>query len=689
MALERGTRLGPYEIIAQIGRGGMEGYRARDGRLDRDVAIKVLPEAVAVDPDRVRRFQQEARAVAALNHPNICQIHDVGSGYLVLEFVDGKSPHGPLPTDKTLKLALQIANALEAAHRCGILHRDLKPGNMLVTADGTIKLLDFGLARLIGLESGPSDVTRTMDGVVLGTAAYMSPEQVQGKPVDQRSDVFSFGAVLYEWLTGQRAFEGETAASVLGAILHGGPALLDASPLERIVRRCLEKEPSRRYQAMAEVRAALEDVSRGTPDDEPSIAVLPFANLSDDRDNEYFSDGLAEEIINLLVKIPGLKVTARTSAFAFRGRNADIRRIAETLGVVHILEGSVRKFADRIRVTAQLVKAEDGFHLWSERYDKTLRDVFAVQDEIAAAISTALQIKLSAQPALGPRYTPNLAAYEAYLKSRYHLWKYTPESVTLSREHCEHALALDPQFALPHIGLADRLLVLASGGHIRADEAMPENIWRALAVYSSLPEAHAMLGIVAVEFDRNWSAAERHFQMALAPRRAVSSTVRQRDCHFYLQPVGRAHEAVEQMRRVLEEDPLSAQAHWGMALYLLAAGEDAAASNKFHRFLELDNNFWPSLFGWGMLLALEGRLNDAVGLAERARALVPWLRINVGLLAGVLMRDGEDARANELLRELESSDSWVRPSSCAIGVPSCRRRRRARCRNVREVASAA
>jgi len=379
VSLATGTTLGPYVIDALLGAGGMgEVYRARDTRLGRDVAIKVLPQTFAVDPDRARRFDQEAKAVAALNHPNICQIYDVGrlgpettseSGvrYLVLEYVQGIPLRGPLGAEEALRLALQIASALEAAHRRGILHRDLKPANILVTGGSgalsdppTAKLLDFGLAKALLPEA---DVTATTEGTIAGTAAYMSPEQAQGKSIDARSDVFSFGAVLYEILSGRRAFVGDTSVEVLSAVLRDEPGPLGASPLASVVRRCLEKDLSRRYQTMAEVRAALEDVARGTRNREPSIAVLPFANLSADKENEYFSDGLAEEIINALTRIPGLKVTARTSAFAFRGKEQDIRKIAETLDVRTVLEGSVRRAGGRIRVSAQLINAADGFHL--------------------------------------------------------------------------------------------------------------------------------------------------------------------------------------------------------------------------------------------------------------------------------------------------------------------------------------
>ena len=278
MAIAVGSRIGPYEVVSLLGSGGMgDVYRARDTRLERDVAIKVLPEAVAANPDRRRRFEQEARAVAALNHPHICQIYDVGPTYLVLEYVDGAPVTGPMTADTAGRVALQIARALETAHARGMLHRDLKPGNILMTRAGDTKLLDFGLVKLLHASDAAEDVTRTLDGTIVGTAAYMSPEQAEGKSVDARSDVFSFGSVLYEMLSGTRAFGGETTAQVLSAVLRDTPRSLISSPLARIVTRCLEKDPTRRYQAMAEVRAALEDIVRGRPDRDASIAVLPFA----------------------------------------------------------------------------------------------------------------------------------------------------------------------------------------------------------------------------------------------------------------------------------------------------------------------------------------------------------------------------------------------------------------------------
>src|SRR5580658_6168110 len=402
MALTAGTRLGPYEILAPIGSGGMgEVYRARDPRLGREVAIKFLHAKYS------DRLESEARAIAALNHPHICAVYDVGPDYLVMEYIEGTPLKGPLAHTEAVRLGAQIAQALEAAHAKGITHRDLKPANILVTASG-VKLLDFGLAKLTVAED--FDATRTIAGTMSGTAGYMSPEQAQGQAADPRSDIFSFGVVLYEMLSGRRAFAGDTAIAIIAAIVRDEPRPIDAAPeLHAIVTRCLRKSPAERFQSAADLRIALESAAMAKPTEkQPSIAVLPFANMSRDVDDEYFSDGLAEEIINALTQISGLKVIARTSAFAFKGKNEDIRKIAETLGVSNVLEGSVRRAGNRLRVTAQLIHAADGTHLWSQRYDREMTDVFAVQDEIAAAITSALQLKLSP---VRERRMPSLPAW--------------------------------------------------------------------------------------------------------------------------------------------------------------------------------------------------------------------------------------------------------------------------------------
>jgi serine/threonine protein kinase len=286
------------------------------------------------------RFKQEARAIAALNHPHICQIYDIGPDYLVLEYIEGLPLKGPRAVEEAVRLAVQIAGALDAAHRKGVVHRDLKPANIMVTSEGSVKLIDLGLAKYVV----DSDATLTIEGKVMGTAAYMAPEQTEGKPLDARSDVFSFGTVLYELLSGRAAFRGENPVSSMAAILHKQPAPLHAPPaLEQIVNRCLAKQPAERFQTIAEVKMALEQISVKPVDQHPSVAVLPFVNMTADKENEYFSDGLAEEILNLLAKIPGLRVIARTSSFAFRGKEQDITKIAEALRVRTILAGSVRR----------------------------------------------------------------------------------------------------------------------------------------------------------------------------------------------------------------------------------------------------------------------------------------------------------------------------------------------------------
>ena len=677
MPLALGSQIGPYEIVSLIGTGGMgEVYRARDTRLGRDVAIKVLPEAFAADPDRVRRFELEARAIAALNHPHICQIHDVGPGYLVLEYVEGTPLYGPLGVEEVVRLAVQIATALETAHRHGILHRDLKPGNILVTRNQgasyppIAKLLDFGLAKSM---VSTADATLTVEGTVAGTAAYMSPEQTQGKSVDARSDVFSLGAVLYELISGQRAFRGDTSAEVMSAVLRDKPRSLDASQLARVVDRCLEKDASRRYQTMAEVRAALEDAARVGKDREPSIAVLPFANLSADKENEYFSDGLAEEIINALTHIPGLKVTARTSAFAFRGKEQDIRTIAEALDVRTVLEGSVRRAGTRIRVTAQLINAADGYHLWSERYDRELADVFAVQDEIASAIAKALQVKLAGESVGRRRYTPSLPCYEAYLRALHESQKLTPDAMARSKEWYERAIALDPGFALAHSMFGFHFAQLANYGLLPAHEAMPlvrSEARKALAIDPSLPEGHATLGLVAGLYDYDWQEAARRFELAMAGD-PVPSQVRRYYALYYLLPVGRAEEAVEECTRALQEDPLDLSGRLRLAQCLQAAGRLDEASSELRRVLELDENLWFTHFIWALQQLREGRLADAITHADTASTLAPWNPSAKGLLAAACRANGDIPRSEELLEKLRPGRAYGTPLALAMFHLAC------------------
>ena len=656
MKIGAGVKLGPYEILAPIGAGGMgEVYRAKDTRLGRTVAIKIL------NKEHMQRFEQEARAIAALNHPHICTLHDIGPDYLVMEYVDGATIKGPLPVEQVVRMAIQIAGALDEAHRNGILHRDLKPGNIMVTTNGATKLLDFGLAKLTaGVDS---ETASTIEGTVMGTPAYMSPEQAQGKPVDARSDIFSFGAVLYEIVSGNRPFEGTSTAQVLSAVLRDEPKPLQTSPqLERIVMRCLAKQPAQRFQTMTEVRAALEQVSVKPAEQQPSIAVLPFTDMSPGKDNEWFSDGLAEEIINALAHIPGLMVIARTSAFAFKGKNEDIRRIAETLGVANILEGSVRKAGNRIRVTAQLVTATNGSHLWSERYDRDLTDVFAMQDEIAVAIAGALQVKLSVEPAARRRHEPNPAAYEALLKARYHLERGRPESLARGKEYLEQAIALDPEFALAHCAYAAYFFGLAVSGFMPAHQATPlarEEARKALEIDPSLPEAHAMLGTVAGVYDYDWNEAERRFRLALAYD-PVPPIVRHWYGYFYLLPVGRTEESVAQQRQELKGDPLNVLARIGLNASLIGVGRLEEAQAEAHKILELAENQAIASYVLAVTYARQENWTEALYFAEKgATALRPP---TIGTLAGVLKRVGEVKRAEELVQKLMPGEAYGAPT---------------------------
>jgi eukaryotic-like serine/threonine-protein kinase len=656
MERKPGEKLGPYEMVSAIGKGGMgEVWKARDTRLHRDVAIKFCANQFS------DRFLREARAIAALNHPNICTLFDIGPDYLVMEYIDGAPPRGPLAPVEAVRLALGIAAALEAAHEKGITHRDLKPVNILVTRSGP-KLLDFGLALVddksgVGIADAPTALS--VAGAVMGTLAYMSPEQALGKPADARSDIFSFGLVLYEMLSGRQAFA--------GIIREEPPSLAAPSKLSEIVTRCLRKSPAARFQSMSEVRAALEQITLTSASTTPSIAVLPFADMSVGKDHEYFSDGLAEEIINALVKIPGLKVIARTSAFAFKGQNTDIRKIAETLGVANVLEGSVRRSGNRIRVTAQLITAADGSHLWSERYDRELAEVFAVQDEISAAIAGALHARLSPQPAAKPHYTPKLPAYEALLKARYYHWKVTPQAMEQAKALFEEAIALDPQYALALAAYADHFVGRAASVMMPAHEAMPvarAMAQKALELDPSLPEAHAILGMVAAVYNYNWKEAERRCMLATAGD-AVGPWIR---VHYgvVLLASGRRQEVVEQIERAVQGDPLQPAMRTFLATCLGAVGRYAEAETHLRQAMDLDPNFALTYLYLAALYAARRAFAEALLLAEKAYSLAHSFPQVTGAYAGLLIRTGEQDRGKELAQKLGSGEAYGAPIGLAL-----------------------
>jgi serine/threonine protein kinase/tetratricopeptide (TPR) repeat protein len=565
MALATHTRLGPYEILAKLGSGGMgEVYRARDTRLERDVAIKVLPESCAGDPQALNRFQREARSVAALSHPNILVLHDIGTEhgttYAVMELLEGQTLGSRLRQvelhwREALSIATAIADGLAAAHQRGIIHRDIKPENIFLTTDGGLKILDFGLARLEAKPTAPEPAAaptlawETQPGVIMGTVTYMAPEQVRGQPADMRSDVFAFGCVLYELLTGRAPFDRATNADTMVAILHDPPPPL-AGPrgdrpveLDRLVLRCLEKNPIQRFPSAREVSQELKRISREAPAGDggeqttadtavgsntsgqrkphsapASVAVLPFVNMSSDPENQFFSDGLAEELITALSRIEGLHVASRTSAFAFKGKSEDVRKIGEQLNVRTVLEGSVRKSGQRLRISAQLVNVADGYHLWSETYNRQLADVFDIQDEIAQNITKALRVILTEKEKKAIEQLPaaDVQAYEFYLRGRQFFHQFRRHAFEFARQMFTRAIEIDPTYARPHAGIADCHSLLYMywdpdpGNLQRAAEASS----RALELGPNLAEAHVARGL-AVALKKHYDEARQEFETAI------------------------------------------------------------------------------------------------------------------------------------------------------------------------------
>jgi TolB-like protein len=677
MSLSPGTRLGPYEIVCLLGTGGMgEVYRARDPRLARDVAVKVLPESMAGDPSRLRRFEQEARAVAALSHPNIVAIFDVGTGtqpYLVTELLDGETlrsvlARGPLALPRASEIALQLVAGLAAAHDRGVVHRDLKPENLIITRDRVVKILDFGLAKASSDPHPDVDATRpsgTIAGMVMGTAGYMSPEQVRGHAADPRSDIFAVGAIVYEMVSGQRAFQGASPADTMSAVLRETPmdlVLRTGTPpsLARLVRRCLEKDPADRFQSARDLRFAIETVSDAHPaaapqtkDDGRAIAVLPFANMSADAENQFFSDGLAEELINALTRLPGLQVASRTSAFRFRGADLDIREIGRQLRVAAVLEGSVRRAGSRLRVTAQLINVADGYHLWSERYDREMADVFAIQDEIVESIVKAIAPALAgdAKKAIR-RPTDNLEAYELYLKGRHSWHLRTPASMQAALRCFERVIELDPDYALAHAGISDCATLNRGYGVLQFDEAIGRAgpaIARAMALDSTLAQVNFSQAVYLIIGHGRWSDARPFLERALA----IDS--RMVDAVGYLGMVSACEERMDEAQawcdRVREIDPTSGFAYFLAASTLNIAGRFGAAEESSRRLLELQPDSLAGLWTRGIALSSLGRHDEAVATCERAVVLSQW-PFYVGLLGMAYGRAGRTADAHRVLGEL-------------------------------------
>jgi serine/threonine protein kinase/tetratricopeptide (TPR) repeat protein len=675
VSLQRGERLGPYEIESPLGAGGMgEVYRARDHRLGRSVAVKVLPQELAGDADRLARFEREARATAALNHPNLVVIHDIGASaerpYLVLELLDGETlrerleADGRLPAAKALDLARQLVAGLAAAHEMGVVHRDLKPENLFVTRDGRLKILDFGLAAgAANLPPGEGPTLGSTEaGLVLGTPGYLAPEQARGQEADARADLFASGAILYEMLSGEKAFGGETVADRLTATLATDPLERVPelpAPLARLLRRCLEKRPAERFQSARDLGFALEAIGTiasgsdaGTGEPRPaevpavvaSVGVLPFSDLSPARDQGYFCDGIAEEILNALTRIDGLRVASRSASFCCRSNEIGLKEAARVLGVRHVLEGSVRRAGERARVTVRLVDGENGFQVWSERFDRELSDVFAVQDEIAERVVLALTGKLGERErgALGQSLRTDLEAYEWYLRGRRSAATTLLSDLESAVGMYRKALAIDPAYAPAWAGIADALswkMVYHGGAADRG--ALDEASRRAVELAPGLAEARA------------------------ARANALSL-------------LGRPEEAEAEFRRALELGPRTFEARYLYGRHLIAGGRRDEAIREFEvaETVRPDDYQLPLLMaawlaGRGDLEASRAAQARGLELARRRLALQPREVRALYLGAGALVMLGQRGEGLEWLaraRELAPRDSGVLYNSACTFV---------------------
>ena len=634
VVLNGGTKISHYRIVQKIGAGGMgEVYLAEDTNLKRQVALKFLPSHTVQDQETRLRFAREAQAAARLDHPNIVTIYEVeefqDQPFLAMQFIEGNTLQHycgdrQLSVEQISAIGSCIADGLASAHAAGVVHRDIKSSNIILDNELRPKILDFGLATF----QGGDMLTKT--GSTLGTISYMSPEQVQGRDADHRSDIFSLGVVLYELLTGKTPFRRNNDAASLQAIVNESPEALtrhrtDVSPdLERLVSKVLAKNPLERYQSAADlaedlrtIHSALKSGTTAPTTDvaatKPSLAVLPFANMSADSENEYFSDGLTEELLNVLAKNPELKVTGRTSSFAFKGKQEDLRVIGQKLGVETLLEGSVRKAGNRVRITTQLVNVSDGFHLWSETYDRVLEDIFAVQDEIAAAVAKELHVTLlgssEAKPAIDPE------SYQLTLQANEQARKYTEADVTGAQKLFERALEIDPMNAAAFAGLGRAWVIQAAYGLGEGDSLEKYRTGKKLAKKAleldpQLHQAHWTLGWVKAAFEFDFKEAHEHFKTAyrLAPNNVGPLS----SMGMITALKGDFEESLTYWRKALELDPLNPETCMNYGKTLHWSGRDSDAEEAFHKALELSPGMTTMHLSLGWSYLLRGKLEEAL-----------------------------------------------------------------------------